>query len=41
MPKKYSKTHTSKKAADSHARKIRARGGSVTRKGNKLTYTFK
>ena len=39
MPK-YSKTHKSKKAADSHERKIKARGGKVTRKGNKLDYHF-
>ena len=36
----YSKTHKSKKAADSHERKIKARGGKVTRKGNKLDYHF-
>jgi len=38
--KPYTKTHSSKKGADNHAKAIKARGGKVTRKGNKLTYTF-
>lgn len=40
MKKTYTKTHTSKKAADAHIRKIRARGGKVKRTGNKLSYSF-
>ena len=43
-PKTYTKTHKSKIAADGHSRKIKARGGTVTRSkvngGTKLTYKF-
>lgn len=42
--KTYTKSHTSQKAAEVHAAKIKARGGSVlirkTDGGCKLTYTF-
>lgn len=38
--KTYNKTHKSKKAADSHARRIKVRGGKVKKEGNKLTYSF-
>lgn len=40
----YQKTHKLKKAADAHARKLKARGATVKRDkvngGHKLTYTF-
>jgi hypothetical protein len=43
--KEYTKTHTNAKAAENHARKIKARGGVVTKTGSKgkikLIYTFK
>ena len=42
--KTYNKTHKSKKAASSHTRKIKKRGGSVKKTGvsfgEKLTYFF-
>ncbi|MGD9930133.1 MAG: hypothetical protein AB7U05_08945 [Mangrovibacterium sp.] len=37
----YIKTHKLKKAADVHARKIRARGGTVSRKKTKSGYELK
>lgn len=33
--KEYTKTHTNPKAAESHMRKIKARGGKVTKTGSK------
>jgi hypothetical protein len=42
MKRTYTKTHTNPKAASSHAAKIRARGGKVTRtvKGGKITLKY-
>lgn len=38
--KVYTKTHESAKALKSHVKKIKARGGNVTVKGNTITYSF-
>ncbi|MHA2227055.1 MAG: hypothetical protein ACXAC8_17705 [Candidatus Hodarchaeales archaeon] len=40
--KKYKKTHTNPKAANSHKKRIKARGGSVkqTKKGDKITLEY-
>ena len=43
--KTYSKTHKSKKAATSHTRKIKKRGGKIKKTevsfGQKLSYSFR
>ena len=45
MGKTYTKTHKSKKAASSHSKNIKKRGGKVKKTGvsfgEKLTYFFK
>lgn len=42
--KEYTKTHTNPKAAENHTKKIKARGGKVTKTGSKgkikLIYNF-